>query len=184
MAKKSKNQTGLIINIVVIVLAILTICTLFMPVFKSTATVLGSSSYTNYTGSQVISAMFKGEVDILNLDSQVNTLISLKLSEDAGFVTTVFMWSYFITIIASAAALVFAVLSILGLRFKLLNTIVGVALVILSIVTFIFAIVTAGKFASADLGSLASSKTVISIAIYLLIGSLIAGGAEVYNARK
>lgn len=185
--KKSKksNVVKLVLTIVVIALAVLAVCTLFMPVFttKTTSSLIGSSSTSHIKGSEVISALFNSETSS-KLSSGTNSLILLRGSEDASFVTTVFTWGYFLTIIVSAAILVFAVLSLFGLRFKLLNTILGAATVVLALVTFIFACVVAGKFGSVDIGVILSGKTCASVGAYFMFASLIAGGMDVCLARR
>ena len=184
MAKKKTkkmNMTKLIVTIVVIALAILTICTLFMPVFTSVVdSILGSTS-SSINGADAITACFHGEVSS-DLNSGANALITMKASEDAGFVTTVFCWSYFLAVLVSGAVLVFAVLSLVGLRFKLVNTILGIALVLLALVAFIFGFVVASKFGSVELGSLVSGKTSASIGSWLMLAGMVTGVANVYNA--
>ena len=181
--KKSKkmNMTKLIVTIVVIALAILTVCTLFMPVFTSVVdSILGSTS-SSISGADAITACFHGEVST-DLNSGANTLITMKASEDAGLVTTIFCWSYFLAVLVSGAVLVFAILSLIGLRFKLVNTILGIALVLLALVAFIFGFVVASKFGSVDLGSLVSGKTSASIGSWLMLAGMVTGVANVYKA--
>ena len=181
---KKSNTTSLVIGIIVIALAVLTICTLFMPVFTSkTDSLLGATS-SNITGGEVVKSLFQGDYLTESGATGVNTMIALRKADESAFVTVVFGWAYFITVLVSAAVVVFAILSLLCLKFKLTNTILGAGLVVLAVVTFIFAIVVAGKFGSVDLGSIVTSKTVIGVGIYMLIATLITGGAEIYNARK
>lgn len=183
--KKSKKMdlTKIVTVCVILALSVLTICTLFMPVFTSIVDSLIGSTSSSITGADAFSAAFNDEMSA-DLSAGANSLVLLKLAEETAFVTNVFLWGYMLTIIVSAVTLVFTVLSLLGLKFKLINSILGLALIILSIATFIFAIITAGKFASVDLGALVSGKTVIGFGIYMLIGTLIAGGTQVYNARR
>ena len=121
MAKKKKAKkslSGLIINVVIILFAVLTICTLFMPVINTTtiATKLG----TGATGMELVSAAFAGE---LNAEMSAGTalLYGFKVAEDTAFVTNVFMWAYMITLVVSVATLAFAVLNLLGMKFKKLK---------------------------------------------------------------
>ena len=182
--KKSKaNMTKLILGIIIIALAVLTICTLFMPVFTSTLKTALTTSSSSVKGTDVITACFKGEVSS-DLTSGANSLISLKNSDDAGFVTTVFCWTYFITVLVSAAVVVFAILSMVGLNFKLTNTILGACLVLLALLAMIFGFVTAGKFGAVDLGSLMQGKTTASAAVWLMLGAMATGGLNVYKARS
>lgn len=183
--KKSKKMdtTSLVVTIVILALAVLTICTLFMPVFKNVSTALTSSKSTTVaTGSDLITACFNSKVTS-GMSANVITLVTMKNSDSAGFVTTVLCWVYFLTVLASAVVVVFAILSMLGMKFKMLNTIFGGALVILAILTLIFGFVTAGKFGSVDL-FVATTKTHAGVSIWLMIGAMLAGCANVYQARK
>ena len=186
MAKKKKakkDMTKLVANIVIIALAVLTICTLFMPVINSAtvATKIG----TGATGMELISAAFASEAS-LDMSAGTALLYGYKIAEETAFVTTVFMWAYMLTIAVSVASIVFAVLNILGMKFKMVNTILGAALALLALVTFIFGIVVASKNTAVTevLGVESGIRTVISVGIYMLLGTLVAGGAEVYLARK
>lgn len=183
--KKSKNSTAkLICAIVVVGLAVLAICTLFMPVFTSTAEALGglASSTSHIKGADVITAVFNGEMSS-DFSKGANVLINLKNSDDASFVTNVFIWTYFLTIIVSCASLVFAVLSMLGMRFRLINTLLGVALIVLALVAFIFSFIVAGKFGSID-STVFTKGTKVAVGIYLFITTWICGATEVYLARS
>ena len=104
--KKSKKMDvlALVLTIVVIALAVLTICTLFMPVFTSKSSALGGaiSNATHIKGSDVITACFKGETSS-DLSYGANALIALKGNDDAGFVTGLFCWMYFLAVIVSVA---------------------------------------------------------------------------------
>lgn len=185
MAKKKSKKMDmkrLIVTIVVIALAVLTICTLFMPVFTTVVDSILGYTNSSISGADAITACFHGEVSS-NLTDGVNRLVALKASEEAGFVTTVFCWSYFITILVSCAVLVFAILSLIGLKFKLVNSILGVALVLLALVAFIFGFIVAGKFGSVELGSLISGKTSASAGSWLMLVGMVVGATNIYNAR-
>ncbi len=182
--KKSKklNTTQLVVAIIVIALAVLTVCTLFMPVFKNSTTVLGNTTTTTVaTGSDLITACFNSEVKS-EMSAEVANLVLMKNGDETGFVTTAFCWLYFITVLVSAAVLVFAVLSMIGLRFKMTNTILGAAMTLLGILALIFGFVTASKFGSADL-FVASSKTAASAVVWLMIVPMVNGCATIYKAR-
>ena len=185
--KKSKKMDvlALVLTIVVIALAVLTICTLFMPVFTSKSSALGGaiSNATHIKGSDVITACFKGETSS-DLSYGANALIALKGNDDAGFVTGLFCWMYFLAVIVSVAVVVFALLKVFGFKFKLVNVILGIALVVLALVAFICSFVVAGKFGSVDLGGLASGKTVVAVGSYLLLTTIACGGMNAYLARK
>lgn len=179
---KKNNQTKTILALVLLVLSALTICSLFMPVFTSRLTsVIGSSnSVSNTVGTDVLTACFNGSVSS-EFTSGANTLITLKNSDDTAFVTAVFCWSYFLAIAASAGVLVTSVLSLIKIRIKLLTLIFGVALLLLSVVAFIFALIVAGKFGYT--GYLTSYKTSVSWSVYMLIAGFIAGCAEIYSVN-
>lgn len=182
--KKSKklNTAQLVVSIIIIALAVLTICTLFMPVFKNNSTILGNTTSTTVaTGSDLITACFNSEIKS-GMSTEVANLVIMKNGDSTGFVTTVFCWLYFITILVSAAVLVFAVLSMIGLKFTLINTILGGAMTLLGILALIFGFVVAGKFGSADL-FVASSKTVASAVVWLMIVPMVNGCATIYKAR-
>ena len=180
MAKSKKNQKGLIINIIIIALAVLTVCTLFFNVFKVTGTLLGKETVETIKGTDVFTVAFAGETP----EGNASMLYALKTAEETAFVTKVFCWSYMLTVLVSLGTLVFAILNILGMKFKLINTILGIALVVLAIVAFIFAIVVAGKFALDVLGlGLAKTEGAIAFGSILMFAALIAGGAQVYKAR-
>ncbi len=182
--KKSKKQTNLVINLVIIALSVLIVCTLFMPVYthKLDNMFTGSSS-SSTTGSDVIAATFASEYSS-DLSTGTNSLVALKNSEENGFVATVSCWAYFLTIVAAAALAVFALLGLLGIKFDVFTLICGAATLLLGIIAAIFIMITAGKFGSVDLGSLVSAKTVAAIGAYILFAGLIAGGAAVYSAKK
>jgi len=185
MAKKSKqNMTGLIFNIVIIALAVLTVCTLFMPILKASGSVLKDLS-VSATGSDVFTAAFNGEASVDFTDG-ANMLIGMKNADENSFVAIVMIWGYIATVFVALATAVFAVLNILGMKFKLVNTILGSALVVLAIVTFIFALITASKntnvteIAGAEVGT----RTRAMVTAYFMFAGLIAGGLQVYKAKQ
>ena len=115
-------------------------------------------------------------------EGNASYLYSLKIAEDTSFVTNTFCWAYMLTVLVSVASLVFAILGLLGMRFKLVNLILGIALVVLAVVTFIFAIVVAGKFDTDVLG-LAGTTGKIAFGSVCIICALVAGSAQVYKTR-
>lgn len=186
MAKKKskKNNTkNLLITLGIVLLAVVTVCTIFMPVFTTKSTALGATSTSHIKGWDVIVAAFKGETST-DLSSGANSLILLKGGEDAGVATTIFCWTYFISVIVSLAILVFGILKVLGMRFALVNSILGIALVVLALITFILGFVVASKFASVDLGAWLSGKTHASVACYFMLLAMVCGGANLYFAKK
>ena len=190
MAKKSSKKndmTGLIINIVVIALAVLTVCTLFMPFLKNVNLLAGKEvelGTFSATGSDVFTAAFRGEMST-ELSEGANVLIAMTTAAENSFVAVVMIWGYVLTVLVSVATLVFAVLNILGMKFRLINTILGIALVVLALVTFIFALVAASKHSSFTV--IAEKETGVKlkavIGAFMMFAALIAGGAEVYKAK-
>ena len=87
MAKKKKNNTDLLVALVVTVLAVVAVCTLFMPVIKTSSNITDSNSVIK--GIDVVSATFKGEIDT-DTTWGATRLIALKNAEDTSFITTVF----------------------------------------------------------------------------------------------
>lgn len=187
MAKRKgkSSMTSLITKIVVIALAVLTICTLFMPVISRMAAVLGGEFEATYHiyGKDVFTALFNGEVNIKDFSEGANELIVLKGAEGAEFVTNLFMILYVVLILVSVAVIAFNVLSLIGLKFRLVNLILAFATVALAVLTFIFAIVVAAKLGKLDLGVVAKTKGVIAVGTYLLIGTLIMGGAHAFDVK-
>ena len=176
MAKRSrkKSDIAMIVNILVIVFAVLTLCTLFIPVIKVTGAL--TDGVYSVKGADCFTAAFASEVP----DGNASILYALKTAEDYSFVTTVYLWAYMITVFVAAAAGVFAVLNLCGMRFKLVNTILGVCLLVLALVTIIFAFIVGGDASNL----LAYKNGRAAIGTYMLILTLCAGCCEVYNARK
>lgn len=182
MAKKNSKKMdtmALVLTVVILALAVLTVCTLFMPVFKQWGTATKIETWTA-NGADVFKAAFAGELST-DMTAGTAALYGLKAAEDTAFVATVGYWLYMLMVLVSVAVIVFAVLSMIGLRFKLVNTILGGCLAVLAILTFIFALVIAGKFSSdGKVGFTCAAQ----IGTYLgCIGALICGGATVYKAR-
>lgn len=186
MAKKKKNTTSLIVTAAIVLLSVLTICTLFMPVFKgvtSSGLLDKSSSSTLFSGSDIFVACFNGEVNS-DLSTGANYLISLKGSEEVGFLANVFSWAYLLIVIANAAVLVVTLLAFLGFRLKKTQLLLGMITVILSLVAFIFGLILPGKMGGLDLGIIAKASVNASWTVYLLLASLVSGCAAVYAAKK
>jgi hypothetical protein len=192
MAKKKakKNLIKLVLNVLVIAFAVLTIMTMFMPVISVAGKVgilgFGKETTTAIKGIDVFAAALNGKVSS-NLSTETNLLVGLKVSDNAVFVSNVFIWGYILTIVVSVAVLVFSILTLLGMKINKVNTILGVVFALLAVVTFIFAIIVAVNF-SADAGIdgllSAGSKGYIAFGTYALIGTLLAGSALVYGNRK
>lgn len=182
--KKSSNLISLATKIIVIALAVLTICTLFLPVISRKTSIGGGEFKTTYSikGADVFTGLFNSKVDV-DYTEGANALITLKDAEGSGFVTNLFMVLYLVLIIVAVAVLVFNVLSILGMKFRLVNIILAISTVALAVFAFIFAIIVASKLGKLDLGVMIESKGVISIGTYLLIGTLIMGGAHAFDVK-
>ena len=187
MAKKKSSKKSLdlsfVVNLVVILLGVLTICTLFMPVFKLD-TVVGDLLDHSIKGSDVISGAFASEVT-KDMTAGAGTIYTLRNTEEISFITNVFSWGYIITLVLACASIVFAVLRILNMKFKMANVIIGGLLALVAVVTFIFAIVLSSKYASLNtiLGNV-TSKAIMNIAVYLLILTLVGGLGQVYSATR
>lgn len=183
--KSKKGSLDIILAIVVIGLAIVTVCTLFMPIFtsKSTSAVLDSTSTSHIKGIDAITAAFKSETST-DLSNGANALIALKNSEESGAVTGIFCWMYLLTVVVSVAVIVFALLRIFGFKFKLVNLILGLAVVVFALATFILGFVVASKFGSVDLGSFVKGNTIASVANYFMLLAIACGCTNLYLARK
>lgn len=182
--KKSKKSTQkrTILALVLMVLSVLTICTMFMPAFSSQLnTIIGSSNKAQTTGLDVLTACFNGSVSS-DFSSGANTLISLKNSDDYAFITGVFCWTYFITIVASGAVLITAILSLVKIRLKYVSMILGALLVFVALIAFIFGFIVASKFGYS--GYLASYKTSASVAVYFMLAAIITGITEIISANS
>lgn len=182
--KKSKKseQKRIVFSALIIFLSLLTLCTVFMPAFSSKIeTILGNSNTTNTSGLDVLSACFNDSVST-NLSSGTNSLVLLKKSDDYAFITNVFCWGYFVTVIASGIALLFALLSLLKIRIKPLSLFFGAILVLSALVTFIFGLIVAGKFSQS--GTFAGYKTTASVCVYFLWFGVVCGITQIISAKK
>lgn len=185
MAKK-KNMTGLIFNVVIIALAVLTVCTLFMPILKTSVLTLGKElGSVSATGADVFTGAFASEAST-ELSDGANMIYGLRTGDENTFVAVVMIWSYMLTVMVALGTLVFAVLGMLGMKFRLVNTILGGALVVLALVTFIFALIVASKNTAIEtLGDKESGvKVRAMITAYMMFAGLVAGGLQVYKARQ
>lgn len=186
MAKRKNKQLSLIIDLVVIALGVLVVCTLFMPVLKSTASTSimgGASTSSPTTGADIVKGFFSGEASS-DFTAGANAIIGLKNSDENGFVTVMFCLFYSITVIAGAGVAVFAVLDLVGIRFKLINTILGIILFLASIIALIFAFVVAGKYVSVDLWSVAKASTKVNIGGYIMIAGVFGALANLYKVKS
>lgn len=187
MAKKKKSNVSLIMNIVIIALAVLTVCTLFMPILKTSVLTLGKElGSVSATGADVFTGAFASEAST-ELSDGANMIYGLRTGDENTFVAVVMIWSYMLTVMVALGTLVFAVLNILGMKFRLVNTVLGGALVVLALVAFIFTLVVAAKNTSltevvADKPT--GSKLSAMVAAYFMFAGLIAGGLQVYKARQ
>jgi predicted neutral ceramidase superfamily lipid hydrolase len=113
-------------------------------------------------------------------------IYGLRTGDENTFVAVVMIWSYMLTVMVALGTLVFAVLGMLGMKFRLVNTILGGALVVLALVTFIFALIVASKNTVIEtLGDKESGvKVRAMITAYMMFAGLVAGGLQVYKARQ
>lgn len=187
MAKKksSKNSSNLISSIVVLAVAVLTICSLFMPVFRQFTVQTGVDLWTA-KGSDVFAAAFASEAS-LDMSAGTAALYALKAAEDTAFVAVVAYWAYMLMVAVSCGVVVTKVLGLLGIRLKLVDTILGVALVLCAIVAFIFALVAAGKMTSVTtiLNAETGIKCLVQVGMYIAcIGGLVGGVCTLFGARN
>ena len=186
MAKKKKSNVGLIMNIVIIALAVLTVCTLFMPILKTSVLTLGKElGSVSATGADVFTGAFASEAST-ELSDGANMIYGLRTGDENTFVAVVMIWSYILTVLVALGTLVFAVLGMLGMKFRLVNTVLGGALVVLALVAFIFTLVVASKNTAIE--TLADKESGVKvramITAYMMFAGLIAGGLQVYKARQ
>lgn len=186
MAKKKKSNVSLIMNIVIIALAVLTVCTLFMPILKTSVLTLGKElGSVSATGADVFTGAFASEAST-ELSDGANMIYGLRTGDENTFVAVVMIWSYILTVLVALGTLVFAVLGMLGMKFRLVNTVLGGALVVLALVAFIFTLVVASKNTAIE--TLADKESGVKvramITAYMMFAGLIAGGLQVYKARQ
>ena len=186
MAKKKKSNVSLIMNIVIIALAVLTVCTLFMPILKTSVLTLGKElGSVSATGADVFTGAFASEAST-ELSDGANMIYGLRAGDENTFVAVVMIWSYILTVLVALGTLVFAVLGMLGMKFRLVNTVLGGALVVLALVAFIFTLVVASKNTAIE--TLADKESGVKvramITAYMMFAGLIAGGLQVYKARQ
>ena len=191
MAKKKNNQSSVVVSIILIALAVLTICSLFMSAISiKTITdniITGESvSVSSIKGTEVLSALFNGEASS-DLSAGTNLLIALKTG-DHVFVTNLFMWTYMLAVAVSVLSLVFAILRMVGLKFRLLNTLLGTAWIVLACIAFIFGIDVAAQFSTeaGGINGLLTGKNVgyIAFGVYCLLGSILGGILQLASSRK
>lgn len=182
--KLKRKQTNLILTLAIILLAVLTVCTLFMPVLKSSGEIASyKTSDYNVTGADIISAAFTDKTSTSDSYGKIS-LVSMKNSDDNKLVAIVFIWSYLIAMVAATVVGVLAILSLIRINLRLTNALAGVILMIASLVAFIFAFIAAGKFGSISISSLVSVKTVAAAGNYVLLAGLVCGITSAYKARN
>ena len=70
------------------------------------------------------------------------------------------------------------------MKFKLINTILGIILFLASIIALIFAFVVAGKYVSVDLWSVAKASTKVNIGGYIMIAGVFGALANLYKVKS
>ena len=179
-----RKQTNFILTLAIILLAVLTLCTLFMPMLRSSGDIAGyKTSDYNVTGADIVSAAFTDKTSSGDSYGKIS-LVSMKNSDDNKFVAIVFIWSYLIAMVAAAVVGVLAILSLIRINLRLINALAGVVLMITSLVAFIFAFIAAGKFGSLSIGSLVSVNTVAAVGNYILLAGLVCGITSAYKSRN
>lgn len=183
--KKSKKSSNVafIINLIVILIGVLTLCTLFMPVFNID-NIVGEVLDYSIKGSDVISGAFASEVT-KEMSAGAAKIYALRNMEEISFIANVFSWGYIFALVLACASIVFAVLKLLNMKFKMANVVIGGLLAFIAVVTFIFAIVLSSKYASINtVFESVTSKAVINFGVYLLLLTLVGGLGQVYIATK
>ena len=182
-SKKKNSTKKIIFSICIIVLAVLTVCTLFMPCFVTKSNVAGVVSNSEpIKGTDVITALFNGK-NSTDFTTGANSLIFLKNADDTAFVTNIFAWCYFLAVLISMVVIVFEIISLLGIRFNLLNVILGVALAVFALVAFITFFIVASKLANYS-GVLSNVKTIVGVGGYFMLASLAGGVLETVVSTK
>lgn len=183
--KKSKNKRldiTFIINLIVVLLGILTLCTLFIPVFVIDN--VGEVLDFSINGADVVSGAFASEVSS-EMSSGALEIYLLKDAESTGFLANVFSYGYVMLLILSCVSVVFGVLRLINMKFKKANVVIGGLLALLAVVVFIFGLILSIKYASnyTVLGKVIS-KAVMSIGIYILLLTIFGGVGQVYVSSK
>ena len=186
MAKKSKKKSstlGLILNIAIIVLGVLTLCTLFMPVIKYE--LFAGNKVDSILGSDVVATAFSSEQSG-EMSAGTWFLYKLKTGDGTAFITNIFCWGYIITLCVACASVVFAVLNLIGLKFKPVNKVIGIVLIAIALVTFIFGLIVMSKFTNVTeiLGKEIGTKGTVGFGLICMITALIGGGVQTYNSMR
>ena len=182
---KKKRKIGFILDIIIIALAVLTVCTLFMPVLnRAWLTANEEISSIAIKGSDIFSGTFASET-AKDLSDGAKVIYGLRIAEENSFMVFLMAWGYIFSVITSVLTLVFAVLNVLGMRFKLVNIVVGIALAVFAILTFVFTLVVASRCTElmTVAGYSSGYKFTGVIALYFMLASVIAGGLEAYRAK-
>ncbi len=182
MAKRRSDNSRLVMDIILILLAVVTLLTLFIPMLKYNGSSVVGSSTTNMVGTDNIGSIFAANGR--DLTAGGNILYNLLQGDDSAFVAGAYGWCYFITMIAAAGCLVFSLLDMLHIRLGLFNKICALALGLGSLVTMIFGFIVPGKMASLSLGSLANISGSVAFGLFLLLAGLVYAGLYLFQDRK
>jgi hypothetical protein len=81
---------------------------------------------------------------------------------------------------------VFAVLNLIGLKFKLVNKVIGIVLIAIALVTFIFGLIVMSKFTNVTeiLGKEIGINGTVDFGLICMITALIGGGVQTYNSMR
>ncbi len=181
MARK-KDNSRMIMDIILMLMAVAVLITLFIPMLKYTGTLLGGSSTTSMVGTDNIGSIFAS--DASGLTSGGKALYGLLQGDESAFVTGAYGWCYFVTMIAAAGCLVFSLLDILHIRLGLLNKICALVLGLGSIVTMIFGFIVPGKMTSISIGGLAGVSGSVAFGLFLLIAGIVYAILYMYQERR
>lgn len=159
--KKSKKRSTqrLIVDALLILLAIVLICTLAMPMVSVYGEIFGQGA-TEFIGSTTfISDIFNGNIT-------------------NGW-AIVAMIAYFVTLLLAFAVLVFAVCDLLGIKINIPNKAIELLLVIFAVVLFITSIIyasTSGADGSFVIGSSTLAASSMSISWTPIIAPILGAG--------
>lgn len=168
MAKRKRNNSGVIWDIILIVLSAVTLITLFIGVIKATGNI--TSSGWSATGGDLIKSAFASEAK--GLEGGALSIFSLAAIEENAFVVGAFQWGYIVSMVAAAACLVFSVLSLLHIRLTIFNKLCAIILFLGALVTIIFGFITAGKCTTATLFGAGVTGSV-TFGLFLLLAGIV-----------
>lgn len=185
MAKKG-NYTKLVINLAIILLAIMAICTLFLPVI--TTKIVGGGAIEATSQIKGVDVLVAGLACETSADMSVvaNTIVTMKQASETALSTNLFIWSYIATLVACAVTVIFAILSLCGIYLRRTSKVIGIVLIVLSITTIITALFFANEFNNivTVLGVDIGTKGMIDFGAYLTLLAVPAGLGLLNDGQK